>query len=183
MARFKVLNPDEATGKTKDLFELVKGKMGMVPNVMRIMGNSPAVLNGYLSFNTALHSASIDNKLGELIALAVANENGCDYCDAAHVYFSTKMGLDDTTIDNARLGTSTDPKIKTALQFVKEILDKRGHVSDASIAAIKAAGFNDAEIIEIVAKTSFYIFTNYINIVAETVIDWPVQEVIQNHHQ
>jgi len=176
MARIKAINPDEATGKTKELFEMVKGKMGMVPNVMRIMGNSPAVLNGYLSFNTALHSSSIDNKLGELIALTVANENGCDYCDAAHIYFSNKMGLDATVIDNARHGTSADAKINATLTFVKEILNNRGHVSDESISTIKSAGYTDTAIIEIVAKVSFYIFTNYVNIVAETVIDWPTEK-------
>ena len=179
MARFKVLNPDEATGKTKELFDLVKSKMGMVPNVMRIMGNSPAVLNGYLSFNTALNSSSIGNKLGELIALTVANENECNYCDAAHIYISDKMGLDATTIDNARLGTSDNPKINTALGFVKDILDNRGHVSEASISAIKSAGYTDAEIIEIVAKASLCIYTNYLNVVAETDIDWPAPKVTQ----
>lgn len=182
MARFKVLNPDEVTGKTKELFDTVKSKMGRVPNVMRTMGNSPAVLNGYLSFNAALNSSSIGSKLGELIALTVANENGCYYCDAAHIYVSNKMGLDTTAINNARRGTSTDPKINTALGFVKDILENRGHVSDVSISAIKSAGYTDAEIIEIVAKTSLYIFTNYLNIVAETDIDWPAPEPIQNNN-
>jgi len=94
----------------------------------------------------------------------------------SHIYFSNKIGQDGTTIDNARHGTSAAPKFNAALRFVKEILDNRGHVSDESISIIKSAGYTNAAIIEIVAKVYFYIFTNYLNIVAETVIDRPVEK-------
>jgi uncharacterized peroxidase-related enzyme len=173
MARLKAINPDEATGKTKELFESVQSKMGMVPNMMRTMGNSPAALNGYLAFSSALNSASIGGKLGELIALTIANENGCNYCNAAHSYVSEKIGLDADAINDARKGTSTDPKINAALVFAKDILNSRGHVTDESLEQIKNAGYNEAEIIEIVAKVSLSIYTNYINVVAATDIDFP----------
>ena len=94
MARLKALNPEQATGKTKELFDVVNSKMGMVPNMMRTMGNSPVALNAYLGFNAALNSASIGSKLGELIALTVASENGCNYCNSAHTYISPLIILD-----------------------------------------------------------------------------------------
>lgn len=78
MSRIKALHPAEATGKTKELFDTVKSKIGMVPYMIKTLGNSPAVLNAYLGFNAGLSYSSLVGKLGELIALTLANENGCD---------------------------------------------------------------------------------------------------------
>jgi len=173
MARLTALNPDEATGKTKELLDVVKGKMGMVPNMMRTMGNSPAALGGYLGFSSALAGSSLGGKLGELLALTVANDNGCNYCNAAHSFVAGKMGLDSEAIENARSGVSTDPKINAALKFAQEILHNKGAVSGAALEGVKAAGYTEAQIIEIVAQVSLSIFTNYVNIVADTDIDFP----------
>ncbi len=178
MARIKALNPEEATGKTKELFDIVKGKMGMVPNMMRTLGNSPAVLNAYLGFNAGLSYSSLGGKLGELIALTVANENGCNYCNAAHSFIGGKIGINPQDIDQARNATSTDPKVKAALVFSKEILDTRGGVPTESLEKVRAAGYDDAQILEILAQVSLSIFTNYANILADTDIDFPKLETI-----
>jgi uncharacterized peroxidase-related enzyme len=173
MARLKAMDPEEATGKTKELFDSIKSKMGMVPNMMRTMGNSPAALNAYLGFNAALNSSSIGSKLGELIALTVAGGNGCNYCNSAHTYIGEKIGIEKAAIEQARIGTSSDPKINAALGFAKDVLENRGAVSDSSLENIKSAGYSEGQIIEIVAKVSLSIYTNYLNIVADTDIDFP----------
>ncbi|MBL4677338.1 MAG: carboxymuconolactone decarboxylase family protein [Mucilaginibacter sp.] len=181
MARITAINPDEATGKTKELFDTINGKMGMVPNMMRTLGNSPAALSGYLGFSTALNSAKIDGKTRELIALTVANENGCNYCNSAHSYIGGKIGLSQEAIGQARHAGSSDPKINDALIFAKAVLDTKGAVSDASLQQVRSAGYSDGEIIEIVAQVSLSIFTNYINIAAATDIDFPVLEPISKN--
>ena len=112
MARLKALSPDEATGKTKELFTAIEGKLGMVPNMMRTMGNSSAVLEGYLNLSGALDNVTLGAKIGELIALAVAESNSCDYCLSAHTYIGTVLvHIDSETLQNARTGTSSDAKI------------------------------------------------------------------------
>lgn len=173
MSRIKAINPEEATGKTKELFDVVKSKMGMVPNMMRTLGNSPASLNGYLGFSTALNSGTINPKLGELIALTVANENGCDYCNSAHSFVAEKIGIDATALDDARRATSSDAKTNAALEFAKVIVERRGNVSDTDLEKVRNAGYTEGEIIEIVSRVSLSIFTNYINILAATDIDFP----------
>jgi len=173
MSRIKALNPDEATGKTKELFDTVKSKMGMVPNMMRTLGNSPAVLNAYLGFNAGLSYSSLGGKLGELIALTVANENGCDYCNSAHSFISGKMGINVKDVDDARSGKSSDVKINAALVFAKEILNQRGAVSNEALEKIRNAGYDDGQILEILAQVSLSIFTNYANILSDTEIDFP----------
>lgn len=91
MQRLIALDPETTTGKSKDLFNAIQNKLGMVPNMMRTMGNSPAVLNGYLSLNAALSEGKLGAKLGELIALTIANANSCEYCNAAHSFIGEKL--------------------------------------------------------------------------------------------
>jgi uncharacterized peroxidase-related enzyme len=178
MTRLTALNPEETTGKSKELFDSIKAKMGMVPNVMRTMGNSPAVLAAYLGFSSAMGTSSLGNKLSEVISLAVANQNGCDYCNSAHTFISGKMGISPDAIEAARLGQSEEPKTAAALAFANAILLSRGKVSDAEIEAVRNAGFTEQAIAEIVAAVALSVFTNYFNNVANTEIDFPKLSLI-----
>jgi uncharacterized peroxidase-related enzyme len=179
MQRITALNPDTTTGKSKDLFNAVKTKLGMVPNMMRTMGNSPAVLNGYLSFSGALGESSIGAKLGEQIALTVANVNSCDYCNAAHSFIGEKLiGIDTATIQAAKEGKSSDAKTQAALSFAKTLTAKKGKVSEGDINTLKNATFTDAEIAEIIAHTALNIFTNYFNNAVNVEVDFPKVELV-----
>lgn len=181
MARLTALNPEETEGKSKELFNAIKGKMGMVPNMMRTMGSSPAVLNGYLGFSTALNSATLDPKVRELVSLMIANENGCDYCNSAHSFIGGKIGLDAAVLDQARSGFSSDEKTNAVLEFAKAVLDTKGNVSDYAIEKFKGAGFGEEQIAEIIAAVSLSIFTNYFNNAARTDIDFPKLDPIKKN--
>jgi len=174
MQRIPALDPATTNGKSKEYFNTIEKKLGMVPNMMRTMGNSPAVLNGYLAFSGALSESSIGGKLGELIALAVANSNGCDYCNAAHSFIGEKLvGLSKEAIELAKEGDANDPKTAAALRFAQALVDKKGIVSAEDITAVKAAGFDDGAVAEIIAHTALNIFTNYFNNAIEVTVDFP----------
>ncbi|MNQ92530.1 Carboxymuconolactone decarboxylase family protein [compost metagenome] len=181
MARLKALNPEESEGKSKELFNAIKGKMGMVPNMMRTMGNSPAVLNGYLGFSSAMNSGTLDPKLRELLSVMIANENGCDYCNSAHSFIAGKIGLDAAVVHQARSGFSSDEKTHAALEFAKAVLDTKGNISDYAIEKFKGAGFGEEHIAEIIASVSLSIFTNYFNNAARTDIDFPKLDPIKKN--
>lgn len=178
MQRINALNPETTSGKSKELFNAIQKKMGMVPNMMRTMGNSPAVLNGYLSFSGALGESLIGAKLGELIALTVANANRCEYCNAAHSFIGEKLvGIDVKTLNAAREGNSTDAKTQAALTFARQLVDSRGKVSNSDVEAVKNAGYSEAEVAEIIAHTALNIFTNYFNNATNVVVDFPKVEL------
>src|SRR5688572_20480575 len=123
MTRLKALSPDDATGKTKDLFNAIQKKLGMVPNMMRTMGNSSAVLEGYLNLSGALSQGTLEAKTGELIALTVAENNTCDYCLSAHSFIGEKLvGIDVQTLESAREGKSSNVKVDAALKFAQTLL-------------------------------------------------------------
>jgi len=175
MTRLQPLDPATATGKTKELFSAVQAKLGSVPNMMRTMANSEAVLEGYLNLSGALSHGKLNNKTGELIALAVSDSNSCDYCLAAHTFIGEKLlKTDPAVLDAARIGESADAKTKAILQFAKTLVSKGGIVNDADVNAAKEARINDAELSEIVAHVALNVLTNYFNNTANTEIDFPV---------
>lgn len=175
MARLQPLNPETATGKTKELFNAVQGKLGSVPNMMRTMANSPAVLEGYLSLSGALGHGSLDARTGELLALAIGESNSCDYCLSAHTFIGEKLlKTDPELILAARSGNSEDAKTRAILKFAKVLVSKNGLVNDEDVNAAKNAGITDGEIAEIVAHVALNVLTNYFNNTANTEIDFPV---------
>ena len=179
MQRLTALNPETTTGKSKELFNAIQSKLGMVPNMMRTLGNSPAALNGYLSFSAALGESSIGGKLGELIALTVANANSCEYCNAAHSFIGEKLvHIDAATIAAAREGKSADAKIEAALNFARTMVEKRGLVNDADVNALKDAGYNEGAIAEIIAHVGLNLLTNYFNNAAKVTVDFPQAELV-----
>lgn len=174
MTRLTALNPEEVTGKTKDLFNAVQAKLGVVPNMMRTMGNSPAVLEGYLNLSGALSHGKLSAKTGELIALAVSESNSCDYCLAAHTFIGEKLvKADPAVLQAARTGNSTDAKTEAILQLAKTLISKNGLVNDEDVNKAKNAGVSDAEIAEIIGHVALNVLTNYFNNVANTEIDFP----------
>ena len=174
MSRLNIPSVDNAPDASKPLFAAVKKQLGVVPNLMKMVGHSPAALEGYLSLNGALAKGKLDVKLRESIALAVAEYNGCDYCLSAHDYLGRNVAkLNDAEIDSAREGRSSDSRTHAALRFARSVAESRGRVSDAEIATLRNAGFDEAGVIEIVVNVALNVLTNYVNNVAQTDIDFP----------
>jgi uncharacterized peroxidase-related enzyme len=166
---------------SQPFLEAVKKKLGSVPNLFRMVGNSPAALEGYLGLNGALATGKLDAKTRERIALAVAEINGCGYCLAAHTYLGKNVAkLDDAEITANRNGGSGDAKADAAVRFAAKIVTSHGHVANSDLQATKAAGYSDAEIVEIVAHVALNTLTNYVNNVTGTDIDFPVVAVAKN---
>ena len=174
MTRINIPRPRPDPWRNAPLLEAVNKQRGVVPNLMQVLGNSPAALGGYLSLNGALSKGALGAKTGERIALAIAEINGCGYCLAAHTYLGKNVAkLDDAEIAANRDGTSTDSKADAAVRFAAKVARERGHVADADVQAVKKAGFSDAEVMEIVVHVARDTLTNYVNEVARTAIDLP----------
>lgn len=176
MSRIEPINYEQSTGKAKELLDAVKSKLGMTPNMMKTMAQSPAVLEAYLNFSGALASGTLSDKLREQIALISAELNSCGYCASAHTAIGKTVGLNDEAIRAAREGNSTDAKDNAALKFARELVVNRGKTGEANLQAVKDAGFTDGEVGEIVANVALNIFTNYFNEVAQPKIDFPAIE-------
>ena len=175
MSRIQKVELEKATGTQKEILESIKKKIGKVPNIYAGLAQSPAALQGYLSFGDHLQKGLLDAKTRETIALAVAQYNECNYCLSAHSFIGSKMlGMTEEEIVDIRNGHATDLKIQALLDFVLKVVDQRGKITEADYQKIRNAGYSEGEIVEIIASIGQTIFTNYFNHVAQTEIDFPV---------
>lgn len=175
MSRLHTLTESDATGKTAQLFSAIKGSMGKVPNAYLTIGsNSPDVLGQMLQLNAALHKGSLSARELEAINLAVSEEAGCDYCLAAHTLMAKKAGYtNEQTLELREARFSGDARIDALVQFVQYLVSTRGTVSADRVASFREAGFSDQQVVETIAAVSAILFTNMVNRVNDTVIDFP----------
>lgn len=173
MSRIPVPAPQSAPEAAQATLDAINTKLGRVPNFFRVLSNSPAVINAHAALNQGLGKA-LDVKLRERIALAVAAVNGCEYCTAAHTFTGFNFAkLSREEIERARQGTSEELKAAAAVAFARRVAEARGKVSQADIDAVREAGFSEGQIVEIVALVAENFFTNLMNNVAGTEVDFP----------
>ena len=165
----------DAPAKSQPLLQAVNAQLGVVPNMFRLISTSPQALEGYLGMSGALGKGALPAATRERIALAVAEVNGCDYCLSAHTYLGRNLAkLDDAEITANRNGASNDPKADAAVRFAAQVARARGHVGAAELEAVRVTGYTDAQVIEIVQHVALNTWTNYVNEVFQTEIDFPV---------
>ena len=173
MQRIKSVETGLASGPVKTLFQEVQNNLGMVPNMIRSMANSPVVAEAYVTFWNLMSQGVLPATLREQISLYVAEYNGCTYCVSAHCALSKAAGVRDEEVRDGRLGQSPDVKTNTALKFVGRILETRGSVTLEEFSAVRKSGYSDEEITEIIALVAFVTFSNYFNNATGTINDFP----------
>lgn len=174
MSRITPVDPIAAEGKVRDLFAAIQQSLGAIPNLYRVIARSPAALEGALALAGALGRGKIRPRLREQLAIAVAQENACDYCLSAHTALGKGLKVSDADLALARQGRTSDPKEEAALRFVQRVVERRGRVDAADLDEVRRAGYDDGQVVELVAHTALNVLTNYLNHVAETEIDFPV---------
>jgi uncharacterized peroxidase-related enzyme len=173
MSRLTTVDPQKAVGKAKELLDSVQAQIKMVPNLMRVLANSPAALEAYLTFNEKLSHGLLSPKLRELISVVVAEENACEYCLSAHTAIGKMVGFKEEQILASRQFNSGDAKIDAALRFARDVAAHRGHLDASAIEDVRKAGYSDGEIAEIITNVGLNIFTNYFNNAVKTEVDFP----------
>jgi len=159
---------------SQPLLQAVEKQLGSVPNLFRLAGVSPAALEGYLGLSGALGKGRLPAATRERVALAVAQINGCNYCLSAHTYLGKNLAkLDEAEIAANRAGRSNDAKADAAVRFAAKVTSARGRVDAGDLRAVRDAGYDDGQIIEIVQHVALNTWTNYLNELAQTEIDFP----------
>jgi uncharacterized peroxidase-related enzyme len=174
MSRLHPIQKENAGPKALEILNAVQKALGIIPNMVATMAQSPAVANAYVAFSHALAQGTLPPKIREGIALAVAEKNACGYCLAAHTFLGDKAGLGNADILNARRGTAEDPKVAAALAFAGKLVQTRGQVTDADVENLRRLGYTESEVAELIANVVLNIFTNYFNVAAGTEIDFPL---------
>ncbi|MET9231584.1 peroxidase-related enzyme [Lentzea sp. NPDC003310] len=172
MSRVDLTNPDQITDERAETLAQIKGAFGVVPNMFKAVANSPAALRSMWAQFGALGGGTLGAKTGEMIAVAVADRNRCDYCLSAHTMLGKKAGATAEEMSSAQSGRSDDPHTAAVLTLATALVEKRGQVSDADITAAREAGLSQEEIVETVAHVALNVFTNYINVALDVPVDF-----------
>lgn len=178
MARVQVVDPQTATGDSKALLDAVQAKLGVTPNFIRVLANSPKALEGFLGLYGALGSAAVDKATQERIALAVAEGNGCAYCVSAHTAIGRRAGLSNEEMALNRRGSSSDAKAAAIVAFAKALNENLGEITTAEFDAARSAGLSDGEIVEVISVVALNIFTNILGKATRVEIDFPKVELL-----
>lgn len=177
MARIAPTTIENAPESTKATLQGIKGKLGMVPNLLATLGQSPAALNSYMKQKEALATGTLGDKFGESLAIAIANFSKCGYCASAHNAIGKMVGVSEEERELNRNGRSSDPKTQVAIDLARAIVENRGFVGDDALEAARTE-LSEPEILEVVTITVFNLFTNYMNHVIETENDFPAVELV-----
>ncbi|WP_117194467.1 carboxymuconolactone decarboxylase family protein [Rhizobium terrae] len=173
MSRITLIEPSSATGHVGEQLGQIRSAFGVVPNMFKAVANSPAALASMWGSFGALGGGRIGPKLGEQIAVAVADRNNCNYCLAAHTGLGRKASATAEEMAEAQAGRSTDPRTAAALRFALKIVEHRAELETADVDSLRSAGFDDEEIVEIVAHVALNLFTNYVNVALDVPVDFP----------
>lgn len=161
---------DPATAAT---LAAVKSAVGMVPNLYAVLAKAPAALNGLLAVNSAIATGSLSAREREIVALATSQANGCQYCLSAHTLLGKNAGLSLEQTRLARAGRGADARAAAIAAFAKALVEQRGDVSEKSLDDFKQAGLTERDLLEVIANVAATTFTNFVNNVARTTIDFP----------
>lgn len=174
MPRLSLVTVATARPDQRALLDETKRALGRVPNLYAAMAASPAALRGYLALRDALGEGGLSPLDRELLALLVADRNGCDYCVAAHSFRGARLfHLTPQQLAQARQAETGDPHGTAVLRLAAAILATGGRIDDAELAAARAGGVSDGEVAEIVGHVALNVFSNYFNHVARPELDFP----------
>ena len=173
MSRIHTVEPQTANAEQAALFDVIQSNLGRVPNFLKIFANSPAALRAFLGLYGIAGEGSLDPQTRERIALALAQQNGCEYCVSAHTAIARNVGLDTAEIEANRAGASQDPKAAAAVKFARALVAHMGEVTTAELVEVRNAGYSDAQIVEIITHVGLNLLTNILGKASRVDIDFP----------
>lgn len=173
MSRINVVSHESATTEQKALLDAIQSQLGMVPNFLKVFANSPVALRAFLGLHGVANEGSLDAQTRERIALAVAQQNSCEYCLSAHTAIGRKAGLNNEEIAANRAGTSQDEKAAVAVKLARSLVEHDGDITTAELLEARAAGYSESDIVEIITHVGMNILTNILGKASRVAIDFP----------
>jgi len=173
MSRINVIDQHNANPEQKALLDAIQGQLGMVPNFLKVFANSPVALQAFLGLHGVANGGSLSPQTRERIALALAQQNTCEYCLSAHTAIGRKAGLTGDEIAAARAGSSEDAKAAVAVKLARSLVEHKGDITTAELTEAREAGYSDADIVEIITHVGMNLLTNILGKASRVDIDFP----------
>ena len=165
MSRLPLRTIADAPPEAQAALTVAEKANGFLPNLLRVLANAPVALETYLTVSGINARSGLTLAEREVVQITAAATHGCGFCVAGHTAIATKKaGLDDGTVQALRgLRPAADTRLAAVAAFTSVVIATRGRVEDGELAAFKAAGFNDANALEVVLGVSLATLCNFAN--------------------
>ena len=168
MSRFTIHTSETAPASSRPLLQGIKQAFGFVPNLFAVFAESPAALQGALAMGEAFSKSSLTPVEQQLVALAVSEANDCAFCMAAHSTLAKRVAKADPALVAAARSREplSDAKLDALVSFTRKVVEQRGSVAESDVAAFLAAGYANAQVIEVLLGVGMKTFNNYVDHIA-----------------
>lgn len=172
-AQFSVPTREEVSDKNKWIFDQLESKIGFVPNLYAYYAKNKTALGDYIGFNS--RKSTLNSKEKEIVNLVTSEINGCRYCQSAHTAIGKMNGFSDEQIIEIRSGKfENDLKFDALAKFTSAVVRNRGQVSEEIKGQLFEAGYNEANMIDIILLIGDKTMSNFIHNLAGFEIDFPL---------
>ena len=179
MSNFKVPSREEVSPANQEIFDQLKQGIGFVPNLYAFYAHNETALGDYLAFQN--RKTTLSKKEKEVVNLVVSQINGCSYCTSAHTAIGGMNGFSAEEIIELRKGSASfDSKLKALAEFVKSTTENRGKASEEAKANFFAAGYNTANLVDVVLNIGDKTVSNIIHNLADFEIDFPLAPALDD---
>jgi uncharacterized peroxidase-related enzyme len=178
MKTINVPTRDQVSPGAQASFDLIKSRMGKVPNLYATMGYSEFALKAFIDLDDTIAKGVFTPREREAVALIVSQINGCAYCLAGHTIAATRRGFTKEETLDIRRGKTKDDKLNAILGLTASISNNKGHAEEAALDAFYAAGYNEGALMELIGLVTVRVFTNYVFATTQIPIDFPLVDPI-----
>jgi uncharacterized peroxidase-related enzyme len=173
MTKFAVPTRGEVSETNQGIFDNLQKGLGFVPNLYAYYAKNETALADYLALQN--RKSTLKAKEREVINLVTSQINGCRYCQSAHTTLGKMNGFTDEQIIELRKGTASfDTKLDALVKFTASVVENRGHATEESKEVFFAAGYTEANLIDVVIVIGDKIISNYIHNLTGFEIDFPL---------
>ena len=170
---FSVPTKEEVSENNQVIFDSLHKMIGFVPNLYAYFAKSDTALGDYLALQN--RKSTLRAKEREVINLVTSQVNGCRYCQSAHTVFGKMNGFTEEQVLEIRQGIAPfDSKLDALAKFTKSVAENRGRATEESKEAFFAAGYTEANLVDVVIVIGDKIISNYIHNLTNFEIDWPL---------
>ena len=173
MSNIKVPVKNEVDTKAQGIFDQLEKKLGKVPNLYATIGYSSNALENFLNFSGKAGAGTFSAREIEAIKLAVSEVNNCEYCLAAHTTLAKMQGFTEDETHDLRSATPEDERLRVLTSLARAVAVNRGKPGQETVDAFFQAGFDEKELIELIAVVTAITFTNYVHGTTRVPVDFP----------
>lgn len=172
MANFKVHTPASAPVLSVKLLDDAESAYGFVPNLLGVLAESPAALSAYSTLGRIFDGSSFSATERQVVILAISRFNECHYCMAAHSMIARMQDVPQQALEAIRDDQPiADARLEALRIFTTAVLERRGWLDDKDIDQFLAAGFDRAQVLDVILGITFKTLSNYVNHIADTPLD------------